>query len=98
MVRKIALINEEACVRCVDVEISVYECIRNCKPVSGRCVLEATRAHNCRMYKGPFLGGNWIELSLKDRYLRKGYYVGVANRSGCQSDSCCHGDACARDS
>ena len=52
---------------------------------------------SCRMYKGPFLGGNWIELSLKDRYLRKGYYVGVANRSGCQSDSCCHGDACARD-
>ena len=43
------------------------------------------------------LGGNWIELSLKDRYLRKGYYVGVANRSGYQSDSCCHGDACARD-
>ena len=50
------------------------------------------------MHKGHFLGGNWIELSLKDRYLRKGYYVGLANRSGCQSDSCCHGDACARDS
>ena len=51
------------------------------------------------MHKGHFfLGGNWIEFSLKDRYLRKGYYVGVANRSGCQSDSCCHGDACARDS
>ena len=44
------------------------------------------------------LGGNWIELSLKDRYLRKGYNVGVANRSGCQSDSCCHSNACARDS
>ena len=49
------------------------------------------------MHKGHFLGGNWIELSLKDRYLRKGYYIGVANRSGCQSDSCCHSDACARD-
>jgi len=42
----------------------------------------------CRMHRGHFLGGNWIELSLKDRYLRKGYYIGVANRSGFQSDSC----------
>jgi len=95
MVCKIALINEEVCVQCVNVEISMYECICNCKPVSKRCVLEATWAYNCCMYKGHFLRGNWIELSLKDRYLRKGYYVGVANRSSCQSDSYCYSDACA---
>ncbi len=26
-----------------------------------------------------FFGNNWIELSLKDSYLRWGYYIGVAD-------------------
>ena len=53
---------------------------RNTKALkSSAAAIEGIVSHAQRS----LLGGNWIELSLKDRYLRKGYYVGVANRSGC---------------